>query len=124
MDWQGEPPSADEYPGDYCIIATDVVTAERVTEPLQAEAGVPGELQGFTTVLQSNPRGSERARYIGRDPTLLRGVGAKAWDRLRANIELTLELGAELLHLVGHLANVQSRWALERTCSALPSRNG
>ncbi len=63
---------------DYYIVATDAVTAERLTEGLP-EIGVVHGLRGFTTRIPPNPRGPEKEQP--RTPGVL--PGHVPWDRFQ-----------------------------------------
>lgn len=109
VDWvAGAPAEVETMTGHhYVICALDVVEAERVTRDLP-QVGVPGQLAGFATSVQSEP--FDRGMAIARDPE--RELGLYPWDRLQtlSGIQFYYAAKFELVH--GHMYFVDAPWAL------------
>jgi hypothetical protein len=92
---------------DYVVVATDLVTAERVTAGLPA-VGVPGGLRGYATLVP--PATGRAGAAIERDPT--REIGIRPWDRLQtlSGIQYFFETSVSLFE--GYLYFTDAPWAL------------
>jgi hypothetical protein len=116
--WHGAAPPEEIFPSDYQLIATDVVTAERVTRPLKSELGVIDALQGLTTVLSGDPRKPSRSRHVARDPSALSELGSRPWDRLKAVPHVDFFLSKPVPELDGCTYLVDAEWSIE--CTSMP----
>ncbi|MCP3100719.1 NAD(P)-binding protein [Myxococcus sp. K15C18031901] len=108
----GGPVRVDE--STYVLVATDVVTAERVSQRLPP-VGVPGRLRGYTTRVPRAPGGSDGAAHH-RDP-LHSQLGLEPWDRLRAITGIQLFFQEEFKLADGCLHMRQTPWALSSVSS-------
>ena len=94
---------------DYYVMATDVVTAESVTEKLP-KIGVPGGLQGYTTTVYPGPHShpGEPIRY--RHP--IENPGLTDWDRLQTLAGIQYFFPSDLKLVFGHIYFTDAHWAL------------
>ena len=97
---------------DYVVVATDLVTAERVTTGLPA-IGVPGQLRGYTTVVPCEP--FERGAPILRDPHLDPGI--RPWDRLQTISGVQYFFESDVRLFDGYLYFADAPWALSAITS-------
>lgn len=109
VEWvSGEPKPIETMSGHhYVVCALDVVAAEAVTRDLP-QVGVPGQLDGYSTRVSSEP--FDRGMPIDRDPT--RELGLHPWDRMQtlSGIQFYYAAKFELVH--GHMYFVDAPWAL------------
>jgi len=96
-----------EDPVDYYIVATDAVTAERVTEGL-TQIGVVQGLRGFTTKVPPNPRGPE-TQQPRRDGVL---PGHVPWDRFQTLTGIQFFFPSSFRLAEGYLYFLDAPWGL------------
>ncbi|WP_163997974.1 NAD(P)-binding protein [Pyxidicoccus caerfyrddinensis] len=102
---EGEDPIED--PVDYYVLATDAVTAERLTEGLP-EIGVVQGLRGFTTRIPPNPRGPEPEQP--RTPGVL--PGHVPWDRFQTLTGIQFFFPFSVRLAEGYLYFLDAPWGL------------
>ena len=92
---------------DYHLLATDAVTAERLTTSLPPLGVIKG-LQGFTTTVPANPRGTEakQPRTPGDFP------GRVPWDRFQTLTGIQFFFPASVRLAEGYLHFLDAPWGL------------